>query len=48
MINNLPEYANNYKFIVVRIVDGERWFWGAFNDYQRAINVAIEIDGVIV
>ena len=28
MINNLPNYAKNMEFIVVREYDGEYWFWG--------------------
>ena len=27
MINNFPTYANEYKYIVARRVDGELWFW---------------------
>lgn len=48
MINNLPAYANEYKYIVVRRVDGEFWFWGAWNDCNRANEVAIEIGGEVV
>ena len=47
MIKNCPAYAKEYKFVVVRIVDGEMWFWGAYNDYDRAKKVADSIDGVI-
>ena len=31
-INNLPEYAQNYNYVVVRFVDDEFWFYGAYND----------------
>ena len=48
MINNLPAYANEYKYIVARRVDGELWFWGAQNDRNKANEVAIEIDGEVV
>ena len=48
MINNLPTYANKYKYIVARRVDGELWFWGAWNDRNKANEVAIEIGGEVV
>lgn len=47
-INNLPAYANNYKYIVVREVDGELWFWGAWNDANKANEAALAIDGEVV
>ena len=46
-INNLPDYAAEYKFIVYRVVDGEKWFWGAYNDYGRAMYAAGEIGGKV-
>ena len=48
MINNLPTYANEYKYIVVRRVDEELWFWGAWNDRNKANEVALEISGEVV
>lgn len=47
MINNMPEYAVNYKFIVYRVVCGEKWFYGAYNDHDRANNIAKEIGGYV-
>lgn len=47
MINNMPAYAVNYRFIVYRVVDGEKWFYGAYNDYMRAHEVAAMIDGYV-
>ena len=47
-IQNVPEYAKNYKYIVARRVDGELYFWGAWNDRNKANEVAIEIGGVVV
>ena len=47
MINNMPEYASDYEFIVAREVDGEYWFWGAYADGFKAEKAAIEIGGVI-
>ena len=48
MINNLPDYADNYKFIVARICDGEFWVWGAWNDWDKADKAAKEINGVVI
>lgn len=47
-INNLPNYAYEYPFIVVRVCDGEFWFWGAYKTNHRAFEVASEIDGTVV
>ena len=49
MINNLPTYANEYKYIVARRVDGELWFWVAWNDRDKANDGAEELgNGVIL
>ena len=45
-INNMPTYAKDYDYIVVRRVDGQYWFWGAWNDRNRANEVALEIGGI--
>ena len=47
-INNMPEYANHYEFVVVREVEGELWFYGAYRDGFKAEEVASEIHGAIV
>lgn len=46
-INNEPEYAKNYEFVVAREVDGEFWFYGAYTDGWKAERVATEIYGII-
>lgn len=48
MINNLPTYAADYRYIVCRRVDGELWFYGAWNDRNKANEVALEIFGEVV
>lgn len=35
-INNIPEYAKKYKFIVAKLVDGEYWFLSAHNELEKA------------
>lgn len=47
-INNLPEYAKDCKYIVVRLVDNEVWFWGAYEDLEKAYQSASEINGIVV
>lgn len=47
-INNMPEYANHYEFMVIRNVDDQLWFYGAYSDGFKAAEVAHEIDGLIV
>ena len=48
-VNNVPEYAANYMYWVVRAVNGELWFYGAWNDENRANEVAAELfNGAIV
>lgn len=47
-INNLPEYAKDCKYIVVRLVDDEVWFWGAYEDLAKAYQSASEINGIVV
>ena len=47
-INNQPEYASHYEFIVARFVDGEYWFWGAYTDGYKADTVATAIAGVVI
>ena len=47
-VKNLPEYANEYKYIVASQIDGDLWFWGAWNNMKKAINAAEEIGGEVV
>ena len=48
MINNLPESAKTKKCIVARRVNGELWYWGAWDDADTANEVALEIGGVMI
>lgn len=48
IINNIPEYAKNYTYIVARDVDdNELWFYGAYNDGVKAQQIADEIHGQV-
>lgn len=46
-INNVSDYAWDYKYIVARKCDGEYWFWGAYNEFDRALYAAEEEGGQI-
>ena len=46
-VNNVPEMSKNRKFIVFRVVDGENWFYDAWDDFDRALKLAIEIEGQV-
>ena len=48
MIRNMPAYVGDYAFIVVREVNGEMWFYGAYNDRVRANSVARDIGGSVI
>lgn len=48
MINNVPNYAKVYKYIVARYADGGWWFYGAYYSKEKAVAVATEINGIAV
>jgi hypothetical protein len=48
MINNLPANYTKYAYLIVILVDGEFWFYGADNDFNRANEVARENNGMVV
>lgn len=31
-VNNLPAYYKDHEYVVITIVDGEYWFYGAYDD----------------
>lgn len=46
-IKNIPDYASEYPYIVAHEIEGELWFWGAYDDRDRANEVAEKIGGVV-
>lgn len=46
-INNKPESADHYEFVVAREFDDAWWFWGAYKDGYKAAKAAQEINGVV-
>jgi len=47
-VYNVAEGAEEYKYIVVNVVDGDFWYWGAFNNLNRASEVARELKGEVL
>lgn len=46
-IENLPNYAEMYQYVVVSKVDSDYWFYGAYNSYDEANEIAQYIDGMV-
>lgn len=48
-INNCPEYAKKYKYIIARNDAGSLWFYGAFDDKDDVDRIVNELgDGAVV
>ena len=47
-INNLPEYAWEYRYVVAREVNGEFWFYGAFSGIKTAQAAVKEINNGVI
>ena len=47
-INNMPNYAKEHKYIVYRVVDGEAWFWGAYDEVHEAGAAMLDIAGCMI
>lgn len=43
-VNNLPEETRGY--IVCSVIDNELWYYGCYQEEERAKEVAYEIQGV--
>lgn len=47
-VNNVAKYAESKRYIVARSLDGELWFWGAWDDETEAARAALEVGGIVV
>jgi hypothetical protein len=47
-IMNLPDYADDHNYIVVKYVDGNLWFYGAYDAKGRACEVAKIERGIVI
>ena len=49
IINNIPEYAYKHEYIVFRSdKNADNWFYGAYDGFGRAAEVAAEVGGMFV
>ncbi len=47
-VNNVASWAKEKKFMTIRMVDGEAWFYDAWSDEAKAIAQAVEIGGHVI
>ncbi len=47
-IHNQPQYAKDYEFMVLRKVDNEYWFYGAYEDGFKAEQIALSLEGGVI
>lgn len=46
-VNNVPR-GKKCKYIVARECDGELWYWGRWDDKEKAAKIAAEIGAIVV
>lgn len=46
-IYNVPEDQTR-RFVVFRLVDGDAWFYGAWDVYEKALSAAMTCGGQII
>ena len=42
-INNKSSNYANYKYVIYLVVDGENWYYGAYNDLVRCSEILYEL-----
>lgn len=47
-VNNVPAYAKNYKYLVLRPANGELNYYGAFHTRELAEAMARHTNGIVV
>lgn len=45
-VNNLPDDIE--KYVVARVCDGELWFWGTWDDKDKAEKVVNDVENGIL
>lgn len=48
IVKNLPEYAIHHTYIVASVCDSNLWFYGTWDDEDKAYEVAEVIGGVVI
>lgn len=46
-IYNVPQYADKYRWIVYRTDGNDNYFYGAYNELDKAVEVCKVIDGTV-
>lgn len=47
-VNNVSENAKKYPWMVVRVCEGEYWYYGSWNNFDKAAAQAAEVGGCVV
>lgn len=47
-VNNVAPWAREKKYMTIRVVDGEAWFYDAWSDEAKAIMQAVEVGGHVI
>ena len=47
-VNNVSENAKKYPWMVVRVCEGEYWYYGSWNSFDKAAAQAAEVGGCVV
>ena len=45
-VKNLPAITNRY--VVARLIEGQLWFWGSWENFDDAFNASVELENGIV
>lgn len=47
-VNNVSKNAKKYPWMVVRVCEGEYWYYGAWNSFDKAAAQAAEVGGCVI
>ena len=48
IINNKPDYADDYEYVVARKVDGEYWYYGSYRfGYEAEVTASAFKNAII-
>ena len=47
-VKNVSENAKKYPWMVVRVCEGEYWYYGSWNSFDKAAAQAAEVGGCVV
>lgn len=47
-VYNVPRYAKDCEYIVVKESEGKYWFWGGYDSIRKALSAAEYIEGDVL